>query len=62
VDRWRERYYLIIFAVIVIVIGIVTLALPRRDVLLRVDMLGSVAIVGGFAMIVIAITRGDDKG
>jgi uncharacterized membrane protein HdeD (DUF308 family) len=56
-EKWRERIYLIIFGCISICAGILVAIPNLLSQTVRVDILAGISIVGGVAMITVALTR-----
>jgi len=56
--RWRVRAYLVVFAALTIAAGIVAQALPHH----AIRILAGVAIIGGLAMLVVAMANGNGNG
>jgi uncharacterized membrane protein HdeD (DUF308 family) len=54
-ELWRGRIYLMLLGAVCVVAGILALVLPQSSA--RFDLLASVAIVGGLAMFIVAVTR-----
>jgi len=56
--RWRARAYLVIFAALAVAAGIIAPLIGQRDGL---RLMAGVAIIGGLAMLVVAVTGSDGK-
>jgi len=54
-ETWRERLYLMLLGAVTLVLGIIVLVI--RNSTARFDMLAAAGILGGLAMIVVALVN-----